>query len=216
MPELVTEVASREDLVAALGPTDAKACSLILIGGADAMPEADRARLTDLFVLLVDHLERTRTALVDGGTDSGVMRLIGTIRLRRAATFRLVGVLPSGALGRTTRDGAPITIAPGHPEIILVPGTHFGDETEWLFATADHLGPRSAVTLIVNGGRLARAEALQRLENGHRVVAVQDSGRAADELAGDEDLRASGRLHVIPLTTDAAGLAAALEGSQAT
>jgi hypothetical protein len=214
MPNLVTEVTTREAMTAALGPVDAGGSALILIGGADAMPEYDRARLTDLFVLLVDYLERTQTAVVDGGTDSGVMSLIGTMRQKRAATFRLVGVLPVGALGRTTRDGAPISIAPGHPEIVLVPGSRFGDETEWLLAAADHLGGGSAITMIVNGGRIALDEAHRRLSDGHLVVAVGGSGRAADELAADADLRASGRLHVVPMTVDAQRLAAALEGNR--
>jgi len=43
------------------------------------------------------------------------------------------------------------------------------------------------------------------------VVVVAGSGRAADELAGDEGLRASRRLRVVPLTADAATLTAALE-----
>ncbi|MGH9886492.1 MAG: hypothetical protein ACREBE_13240, partial [bacterium] len=91
-----------------------------------------------------------------------------------------------------------------------VPGAWFGDETPWIFAAADYLGGGSAATIVVNGGALAYDEARQRLAIGHPVIAVEGSGRAADDLAGDKDLRASGRLRVMPLTVDDAALAEAL------
>lgn len=206
-----TYVSSGSELLAALGPADPGGRAVILIGGADSMPDDERARVEALFRRLVEHLDSTGTAVVDGGTNSGVMRLIGELRDEVSGAFRLVGVLPAGALERTTREGRAITLAPGHPEIILVPGSEFGDETDWLFAAADHLGAGAAPTLVVNGGRLTLEEARLRLTDGKRVVVVEGSGRAADELAADEALRTSGRLRVIPLTADAGGLAAALE-----
>lgn len=216
----VTEVSTEAELLAALGPFVPGGSALILVGGADSMADSDRAALAQLFGRLVDYLDRTGTSVVDGGTDSGVMHLLGTLREDRGAAFRLVGVLPRGALRRRSRRGVPIGIAAGHPEIILVPGSRFGDETDWLFAAADHLGGGAAVTLVVNGGQLTLDEGRARLAAGHRVVAVAGSGRAADELAAtlaaDEDLRGSGRLGVISLSIDSAGLAAALEGPRAT
>jgi SLOG in TRPM, prokaryote len=206
-----TQVSSGAELIDALGPAEPQGRALILIGGADLMPEGERIQVETLFRQLVTHVDRTHTAVVDGGTNSGVMRLIGELREEIGGTFRLVGVVPAGALERTTSDGQPIMLASGHPEIILVPGSKFGDETDWLFAAADHLAAGDAPTLVVNGGQLTLEEAHQRLTAGKRVVAVEGSGRAADELASDEGLRLSGRLHVIPLTADPAVLAGALE-----
>ena len=211
MSSTITEVRSLGELLRALGTAPAGGRAVALIGGADALSDDDRAALEQFFAVLVEHLEGTGTAVVDGGTDSGVMRLIGDERAARNASFRLVGVVPSGALERRTRDGAEIRLAPGHPEIVLVPGSAFGDESEWLFAAADHLGGGSAPTIVINGGRLTHEEATARLAADRPVVAVAGSGRAADELAGDEGLRASGRLRVVPLTADAATLSAALE-----
>jgi hypothetical protein len=211
MSSRVTQVSSREELEAALGPAEPSGRALILVGGADSMPVEDQLRVEALFGRLVDHVEETGTALVDGGTDSGVMRLIGLLREQRQASFRLVGVLPRGALARLTREGSRISIAPGHPEILLVPGRTFGDEMDWLFGAADHLGGGAATTLVINGGKLTLEESHRRLAEGNVVVTVQGSGRAADELAADEGLRASSKLRVIPLTVDAAALAAALE-----
>lgn len=176
------------------------------------MSTEERAAVTSFIDRVVEYAERTGSAVVDGGTDSGVMRLLGERRAARGGTFRLVGVLPGDALERTTRDGLPIHVAPGHTDVILTPGSAFGDETPMLFAAADHLGPGSAPSIVINGGRLARDEALTRIAGGHVVVAVAGSGRTADELAADEGLRASGRLRVVPLSADEAALAEAIEG----
>lgn len=206
----VESVAELQAALDALGTRTGRA--LILIGGADAT-ETDRfAAIRSLFLVFAAYLARTGTALIDGGTDSGVMRLIAEARHRSNGTFPLIGVAPAGALLRTTRTGAPITAASDHDLIVLVPGSRFGDETSWLFAAADYLADTAAPTLLVNGGQLAGDEARQRLDAGHVVIAVAGSGRAADELAQDPGLRASRTLRVIPLDVDAAGIAAAIEG----
>jgi hypothetical protein len=211
----VTNVDSLGELTTQLGaPTSEQASSvprsIVLIGGADAASSEDLERLRAFFTTLAEVLETTRTAVVDGGTDSGVMRLIGAAREQRGASFRLVGVTPRGALDRTTRDGAPIRLSSRHPEVFLVPGSRFGDETEFLFGAADHLAGGAAPTLVVNGGRLTLEEARLRLAAGHVVVAVAGSGRAADDLVAEEGLRASGRLRVVPLSASGEELASAL------
>lgn len=211
MTAALREVTSEADLVDALGPAPADGRALILLGGADATEPERFAALQAFFVTLARHCEQTGTTVVDGGTDSGVMRLIGDARAAIGGTFRLVGVAPAGAFKRPTRAGAAIAPAPHHSVILRVPGSWFGDETRWLFMAADHVGGGSAATIVVNGGRLTLDEAHQRLASGRAVIAVQGSGRAADQLAGDEALRASGRLRVMQLTVDEVGLAEALK-----
>jgi hypothetical protein len=209
----VRHVASEADLLAALGPIEAGSRAIILIGGADATEPERLEELRRFFDTLVRHCEATRTTVVDGGTDSGVMRLIAEARTAVLGTFRLIGVAPEAAFDRPTKAGEQIAPARDHSMILAVPGEWFGDETRWLFATGDHLAGGAAPTIVVNGGALTMDEALQRLEQGHRVIAVAGSGRAADELAADrayETLRTSGRLRVMHLTADEAGLIEAL------
>lgn len=211
MTDLVIEVRSGADLLAALGPVPSDGTAVTLVGGADFTEPERLEELRAFFRVLADYLERSDTAVVDGGTDSGVMRLIAEAKATVGGTFRLVGVAPQGAFDRTTRSGDPITVARDHSMIIVVPGTDFGDESDWLFGTADHLARGSAPTVVVNGGKLALEEAHRRIADGHLVIAVAGSGRAADELAADGTLRASGTLRVIPVTVDESGLAAAIE-----
>ena len=208
------EVATQADLIAALGAPAPDRRAVILVGGADHTEPELRAELRALFDTLAAYCERTSTTVLDGGTDSGVMRLIGEARARLGGAFPLVGVSPRGAFERPTRDGEPVELALDHSMVLLVPGSEFGDETAWLFTAADHLAGGSAPTLVVNGGRLTLDEAHLRLDGGHPVIVVEGSGRAADELAADEGLRASGRLRVVPLTVDDAGLEASLAGNR--
>ncbi len=208
-------VESRSDLEAELAAFP-RGRSLLLVGGAD-FADSDPAIVEGIrgfLETLATHCERTSTAVVDGGTDAGVMRWFADARAAMDGTFPLVGVAPWFAFERPTRSGRPITVAPGHSIVLAVPGEAFGDEMPWLFAAADSLAVDAAApTVLVNGGELAATEARRRLADGHVVVAVAGSGRAADELTGDAsgDLRASGRLRVIPLAADEATLAAALE-----
>lgn len=222
MPSPLRAVDSEADLdavVAALAPAgEGSGRALILVGGA-TFADADPARTASIrsfLDALAAACEQTGTTIVDGGTDAGVMRWIAEARAAIDGTFPLVGVAPRGAFERSTRTGEPIVPAPGHSLVLLAPGSRFGDETTWLFATADRLGSGSAPAVVVNGGRLALHESRERLATGHAVIAVDGSGRAADELAADEGLRASGRLRVVPLASDAASLAAVLEEARTT
>lgn len=209
----ITRVGTRSDLTVALGPSTGRA--IALIGGADGATAAELERLRPLMANLSAWLERSGTALVDGGTDSGVMRLMGEARaaLDPEATFRLIGVAPENALRRSTRDGNTVTIARHHPEVVLVPGSSFEAASSWLFDVADCLAGGRAMTIVINGGRITVRDARDRLTAGGRLVVVAGSGRAADELATDAGfagLRRSGTMHVVPVTVDTAGFASAL------
>jgi hypothetical protein len=187
--------------------------TLLLIGGAD-FASADPAivdAIKSFLVQLAGASEEVGAVVVDGGTDAGVMRWFADARARIPATFPLLGVAPRSAFDRATRTGAPISVAAGHTVVFAVPGDQFGDEMPWLFRIADHLGGQAAPTVLVNGGERAAKEARRRLADGHLVVAVAGSGRAADELATERGLPASGRLRVIPVAADQTTVAAALQ-----
>jgi len=80
---------------------------LVVVGGAGRLDAAELRRLTPLFRDgLVPALERVGAVAVDGGTDAGVMRLLGDAREDSSASFPLVGVAAEGT--RTT-----FTIAAG-------------------------------------------------------------------------------------------------------
>ncbi|HUQ43751.1 MAG TPA: hypothetical protein VM451_04975 [Candidatus Limnocylindria bacterium] len=184
--------------------------ALILVGGADFTEPELLATLRGFISNLASACERLGIAVVDGGTDSGVMRLMGEAHAAIGATFPLVGVAPAGALDERSAAGHPIDPAMDHTAVLLTPGERFGTEMEWLFAAADQLGA-DAPTIVLNGGRLSMEEATLRLERGHTVVAVEGSGRAADALAVDAFTGVRANLRAIPVGVGAEDLERLLE-----
>ena len=72
---------------------------LLMVGGAGGMDEA--ARQTLAVVLrdaVVPSVQRHGAVVVDGGTDSGVMRMLGHERAARGGGFALVGVAAAGTV----------------------------------------------------------------------------------------------------------------------
>jgi hypothetical protein len=196
------------DVFRALGTAPANA-AVVLIGGADGLSLKDRQRLLPFFRdRLVPALEEMEALVVDGGTDAGVMRLIGEGRNLRKARFRLVGVAAAETVAwpQSTGRGRP-RLARGHPEFVLVPGSRWGDESPWMGDIAQGLSGRQAIFLIIGGGEIARAEAELALQEGRVVVAVMGSGGAAD------DLISNGRVTTIGLSDGVDIVASALRGA---
>jgi SLOG in TRPM, prokaryote len=197
---------------------------IVLVGGAGALSDSAFARLRPLFdEALLPVAGRLHATVVDGGTRSGVMRALGESRARSGEAVVLVGV----AVARTVRldDGTPpvpdaADLDPHHTHFVLVPGTHWGDESPWLARVARTLsGSLPSVTVLVNGGEVAVDDAVESMTAERPLIVIDGSGRAADDLAAalgspslDERLSAvaaSGLVTVVALDRPAA-LAAAL------
>ena len=176
---------------------------ILLFGGAARLDDSDLGRLRPLFEdALVQAAERVDAMVMDGGTDSGVMRLMGEARTAGGAGFPLLGVAPMGTVAVPGREppvvGNP-ELEPNHTHFALVPGTEWGDELVWVDALAAELsaGERS-VAVLVNGGALARQDIERSLAAGRPAVVIAGTGRLADELASDPDR------HSRIITTDVA------------
>ncbi len=164
---------------------------LVLVGGANGMGDADLARFGDVLPGLVALLDEVGAAVVDGGTDSGVMRALGRARVAARGGFPLIGVVA---------DGVSATFEPNHTAIVLVPGARWGDEVPWLGEVARRVcGPEPSVTVLVNGGAIAFADAELSLAHGRPLVVVRGTGRTADAIAAADGARAA-RIARSPLT----------------
>lgn len=183
----------RVEVVEALVPTLTQANVplgrpvLVLVGGASGMEADLLPALTELFVEeLAPMLDRQGVVVVDGGTDAGVMRLVGEARAQAGASFPLIGVAAGGTIAISGRRSAPgsASVEPRHTHLILVPGDEWGDESPWLAAvgTAVAAGQPSS-TLLVNGGSIAYRDAEYSLAAGRTVLVLDGSGRAADDIA---------------------------------
>lgn len=189
--------------------------TLVLVGGASGINEADMIRLEHLFVEAIAPLaQELDMAVVDGGTDAGIMRLMGKARHEIGGTFPLIGVaaihtvvLPDAAAPRP--DAAPLE--PHHSHFVLVPGTNWGDESPWLSGLAKVLSEGFAsVTLVVNGGEITFQDVQYSVKASRPAIALDGSGRTADKLAAAvrgeatdlraEQLAASGQVQALNLS----------------
>jgi hypothetical protein len=184
---------------------------LVLVGGAGRLGPADLDRLRPLFVeALAPIVEELGACVIDGGTDAGVMRLMGQARHIKAATFPLVGVAAADTVtlpGEEAGAGTA-TLEPCHTHVLLVPGSNWGDEVPWISDVASVLaGKLPSVTVLVSGGMIAYADAAESILASRPVIAICGSGGTADVLAealcsehDDERTRdyvRSGLLHAI-------------------
>jgi hypothetical protein len=205
--------------LAALG-LDSPRAVLVLVGGAAGLDADGLRRLEPIFAdAIVPVAERHGACVLDGGTDAGVMRLMGRAREAVSASFPLVGVLVEALAADLDKHGAapadePERLEPRHSHFVLVDGSRWGDESPWLAAAAGIVaGDAPVVTLIVNGGEVAWADAELSIATERALIAVSGSGRAADELsaavagesAGERatQLAATGLVTAVPANPEA-------------
>jgi len=157
---------------------------LVLVGGAGGMSQEHLSQTAKVLRhQVVPVLARLGAAVVDGGTDSGVMRVIGQARAAAGADFPLIGVAAEGTVSTDTGDGAE-EIEPRHSHLILVPGDSWGDESPWLADVADAVaGTAPSATLVINGGKITYDDIARSLERHRSVIVLAGTGRTADAIA---------------------------------
>jgi hypothetical protein len=176
----VATAAELDEALGALGVATGPV--LVIVGGADGLRADDVTE--ELTAALGSFLQRGAVAVIDGGTDSGVMRMTGSLH-GDAAAWPLVGVAAQGTVtldGTDAGDGrAPLE--PRHTGFLLVPGDAWGDESRWISAAADALAAGSAsATLLINGGPVSEQDVRHSVEAGRPVFALRGTGRLADAI----------------------------------
>ena len=135
---------------------------IVLVGGAGTMGEKEMETLAQVLRdEVVPVVQRRDAVVIDGGTDSGVMQMIGRARSASAGRFPLVGVAAEGTV-LVPGAGAPspdaVGLEPNHTLFLLVPGTQWGDEAPWMMDVAGVVAGRrrSSVTVLMNGRAASR------------------------------------------------------------
>jgi hypothetical protein len=163
---------------------------LAVVGSAGSLGPQLWPRLRQLFEQAVARAAQQATAvLVDGGTQAGVMALLGEAVAALSYATPLVGVAPAALVSYPQGPATEVALEPHHSHFVLTPGTKWGDETATLFGVVQALrGPtgqvRPAALLLVGGGGVARTELLAAVRLGLPIVALAGTGGLADELAG--------------------------------
>ena len=179
--------ASAQAILDALEITSPRAV-ILLFGGAAGLDDSRKAHLTTLFADGVTPVAAELGALIiDGGTQSGVMAMMGEAVARSPGTCQLLGIAPKGKImhpelagASAVSDGAPLE--PNHSHFVLVESNEWGGETGMMLELARAFNAPIAA-IVVNGGEIAAKEALQSVRNGWQLLVVEGSGRFADELS---------------------------------
>lgn len=178
--------AKAEDIIRALDIKDFKAV-LLVIGGADSVDEKLKSRLTQMFSRGVARAAATMNAVViDGGTEAGVMAMMGRGVAERGFKSPLIGVAPLDMVSYPGSEGKGETpLDPNHSHFVLVKGKAWGSETNVIFKLVRALrsSKAPAVGLLAGGGAVTRNEALQAVRQNLPLLIVEGSGGTADEIA---------------------------------
>jgi hypothetical protein len=161
---------------------------IMVFGGAKGLDDSRKGRLAELFRNAIAPAVADAGALViDGGTESGVMAMMGEALARNGREAQLLGIAPAG---KVTYPGGPndanigggAPLESNHSHFVLVESDEWGGETGTMFKLARALNVAVA-TLLINGGQIAESEALRSVRNGWPLLVVEGSGRFADQLS---------------------------------
>ena len=162
--------------------------TLVVIGGASLLSEADFKRVQKLFIeVLAPLAQELNLFVVDGGTDAGVMQLIGNARASIAGTFPLIGVAPRDLVtlpGQSAPHPEASTLEPNHTHCLLIPGNKWGAESPWIADVASVLSNGlPSVAVLINGGEVTWKDAYCNVDKKRPIVVIAGSGRTADNMA---------------------------------
>jgi hypothetical protein len=182
---------------------------IVLIGGAIDQPQAEATMRAIQTIAKLAH--EMKIMVICGGTDMGVMARIGQIRAQNTYTFPLIGITLED---RVTWPGGPQSnkflwwgserwqLEPNYPYFILVPGSHFGDESPWIIEAANIFSNENqSVTILINGGEISRRDVQLSLEEGRPVIVLSHTGRLADEIS--QNVGRNGLITVVSANADA-------------
>ena len=174
-PDVFDELAEGLNLLGFSGNRPA----IVIVGGAGGMTPVDIEKVQAFFESRLAPFAVSKGAvIVDGGTDSGVMAAIGRAVKNAGNSIPLIGV--------AAREVEMIEtfLEHNHSHFILCPGSHWGDESEWIAAAAKAVsGPLARVAIMINGGQIAWEDARVNIEYGSPVLIAEGSGRTADLIA---------------------------------
>ena len=186
----VSDEDDAEDVVKLLGLKTPQPAIFMLVGAMDMQSKEMTMTRPIIEDGLAKFADERQIAIVDGGTASGVMQLMGEARRKHDYQFPLIGVAPSNQVkypGHENPTGYDLD--PGHSHFVLTRDGEFGDETDMIVDLSEALtdeGEKPRLGMIVNGGDIVRQEVYRLAtepESKLTLLVLDGSGRFADELA---------------------------------
>lgn len=190
----VSPYANPDEVAQALGFNQIQS-ALFISGGAANMTAEDMERTRQI---VEDGIARfaveNDVVVIDGGTEAGIMQMIGEARAKTGNRFPLVGCAPFGKVtypGGTIEDEDANTrtaLEDHHSHFVLVDADYWGAESDMIVGLTRSISRynRPAYGVLVNGGKIAQYDvyiASARGKEAMPVIVVDGSGRTADSIA---------------------------------
>ena len=175
--------------------------SIILVfGGASGSLDTSSDSLSTLHpildTVLLYALDKD-AIIIDGGTKSGIMELVGQRALEMEQNKKpvLLGIAPAGLVvyhnscrenDKGKEDSKKADLDPNHSHFVLTEGDKWGDETAKLFEIATVLANNNdipVVALLAGGGQISKKEMLFCINKSWPVIVIEKTGYLADEIA---------------------------------
>jgi hypothetical protein len=158
---------------------------IVLVGGAGGIGFWDKFSMRKAIRIITELAEKTRSVVVDGGTQAGIMKEIGKQHKQNKFSFPLVGVVFDSLLMKEEPDSI---LDPNHTHFFLIPGEDWGDESAWISKIATAIASdQKSVTILVNGGNISRTDVQYSLLENRTAVVMRGTGRMANEITlGDQ------------------------------
>lgn len=167
--------------------------ALIMIAGATSeLSEEITSHLAQLCSLgIMPTVNKKNAMIIDGGTQVGIIKLIGLSANEWGHRLNLLGITCAGlvtypggpSIKEELRDmSAPLD--PNHSHFVLVQTEIWGRETETMYALAQLISKGiPVITLVINGGNIAKNEVLYSVRHGWPLLIIEGTGRLADEIS---------------------------------
>jgi hypothetical protein len=161
---------------------------VVLVGGAGRIGFWDKFPMRKAVRIIARLAEETKSVVVDGGTQAGIMAEIGKQRKQNKFSFPLIGVVFDSLLMQKEPESI---LEPNHTHFFLIPGKEWGDESAWISKIATAIaGDQKSITILVNGGNISRTDVQYSLLENRPAFVMRGTGRMADRITLGGDITA--------------------------
>lgn len=162
--------------------------AIVLVGGAGGIGFWDKFPMRKAIRIIARLAEETKAAVIDGGTQAGIMTEIGKQRKQNKYSFPLIGVVFDSLL---MQQEPKSILDPNHTHFFLIPGEDWGDESAWISKIATVVADdQKSITILVNGGNISRTDIQYSLLENRPAFVMRGTGRMADEITLGGDIMA--------------------------
>ncbi len=165
---------------------------IFISGGAGQMSEEDIEKTRQIMDEgVAKFASENGITVIDGGTESGVMKMIGEARRTHNYSFPLIGIAPYGKVqypGRVN-ENQEAELDGNHSHFILVDSDEWGGESQTIIDLTRHIcgnKQKHALGILINGGKISQQDIyLATAQGDHKIpiLVLEGSGRFANQLA---------------------------------